>query len=376
MAKDYYELLGVPKTASDAEIRKAYLKLAHKYHPDKTGGDKAAEEKLKEINAAYDTLKNTEKRAQYDRFGSAGEQFGGAGAGGFGGGFSGGFGGAEAPFEDFFDVLFGRGGSGGRRRGATPGNDLEYRISITLREAAFGVKKQIRINRMDTCGDCSGSGAGAGSSPQTCTECGGSGQVRRAQGFFSVTQTCPRCRGRGRTITNPCGRCSGSGRVRTQRELSVDLPAGVDTGSRLRVAGEGEPGEGGGARGDLYIYIEVQADEIFTREENDILCEVPISFPQAALGATIRVPTLKGEAELKIPAGAQSGTLFRMPGLGVPDLRGYRKGDQIVRVHVETPTRLTKDQKELLKKFQELSDAQDYPLHRRFMEKIKKSFGA
>lgn len=374
--EDYYEILGVARDASPEEIRKAYLKLAHKYHPDRTGGDKAAEEKLKEINEAYDTLKNAEKRAQYDRFGRAGDHFAGAGGGfegfgGFGGFGGGGPGGFETPFEDFFDVLFGRGGGGARRRAATPGNDLEVRVSVTLREAAFGTKKTVKINRSEVCSECSGSGAAPGSQPQTCPECGGAGQVRRAQGFFSITQTCPRCRGTGRVIPKPCSRCNGSGRVRVQREISVDLPPGVDTGSRLRVAGEGEPGEGGGPRGDLYIYVQVLPDEIFVREGNDVICEVPITFVQAALGTTIRVPTLRGEAELKIPAGTQSGQLFRMRNQGVPDLRGYRQGDQIVRIQVETPARLSREQRELLQKFQELSDSNSHPLQRRFLDRLK-----
>lgn len=368
--QDYYEILGVSREASQDEIRQAYLKLAKKYHPDKTGGDKAAEEKLKEINMAYDTLKNPEKRAQYDRFGGAADQFGGDGGfGGFGGfGQGGGF---DAPFEDFFDVLFGRGG--GRRRAATPGNDLEVRVSVTLREAAFGTKKQVRITRLEVCNECNGSGAAPGSQPQTCSECSGAGQVRRAQGFFSITQTCPRCRGTGKIIPKPCSRCNGAGRVRGQRELAVDLPPGVDTGSRLRVAGEGEPGDGGGPRGDLYIYVEVLPDEVFSREGNDILCEVPVTFVQAALGATIRVPTLRGEADLKIPAGTQSGTHFRMRNHGMPDLRGYRHGDEIVRIQVETPTRLTREQRELLERFQQLSDNSAYPLRRKFEERLKNS---
>jgi len=376
--QDYYEILGVARDASPEEIRKAYLKLAHKHHPDRTGGDKQAEDKLKEINEAYDTLKNAEKRAQYDRFGRTGDPFGGAGAGGFEGfggfgGFGGGAGpgGFEAPFEEFFDVLFGRGGAGGRRRAATPGNDLEVRVSVTLREAAFGSKKTVRINRAEVCSECSGTGAAPGSQPQTCPDCSGSGQVRRAQGFFSITQTCPKCRGTGRVIPKPCSRCNGAGRVRVQREISVDLPPGVDTGSRLRVAGEGEPGDGGGPRGDLYIYVEVLPDEIFVREGNDVVCEVPINFAQAALGTTIRVPTLRGEAELKIPAGTQSGQLFRMRNQGIPDLRGYRQGDQIVRIQVETPTRLSREQRELLQRFHELGDHHAYPQQHRFQERLK-----
>ena len=370
--KDLYDLLGVARGASEDEIRRAYLKLAHKYHPDKTGGDKTAEDKLKEINAAYDILKNKDKRAQYDRFGTTGaDPFGGAGgAGGFGGGFGGG---GENPFDDFVDMLFGRGAGGRRQGGARPGNDLEYRVTLTLQEAATGVKKSVRFARMETCTDCSGTGAAAGSRPETCPECQGAGQVRIAHGFFSVTQPCRRCRGTGRHVSKPCSRCSGNGRIRVQREVSVDIPAGIDTGQRLRVAGEGEPGEQGGPRGDLHILIEIQRDEVFERDGNDIYCEVPLSFPQATLGATVRVPTLKGDADLKIPPGTQSGTLFRMRSLGMPDVRGYRQGDQIVKVFVEVPTKLSKRQRELIAEFEKESDAKTYPLYRRFMDRFTKS---
>jgi molecular chaperone DnaJ len=375
--KDYYDLLGVSREASADEIRKAYLKLAHKYHPDKTGGDKVAEDKLKEINQAYDTLKNTEKRAQYDQFGGdMGDAFSGAGGQGFGGfGGFGGAGGQGQGFEDFFDVLFGRGGGGGGRRSVQPGSDLEVRVVLTLREASKGSKKQVRITRRENCSDCKGTGAAPGSQPETCNDCGGAGQVRRAQGFFHVTQTCPRCRGAGRVVGTPCTSCSGSGKTKGQRELSIDLPAGVDTGSRLRVAGEGEPGDPGAPRGDLYIFVEVEDDAIFERRGNDIICEIPINFPDAALGTTIRVPTLSGEAELKIPPGTQSGTPFRLRNLGMPDLRGLHKGDQIVRIQVETPNKLSREQKDLLQQFKELSAAQSYPLHRRFMDRLKKSMG-
>lgn len=373
--KDLYEILGVSRDASDQEIRKAYLKLAHKYHPDKTGGDKAAEEKLKEINGAYDVLKNAEKRRQYDAFGQAGPGMGGgAGPGGFGG-FGGFNPGGESPFDDFFDMIFGRGGAQGGTR-PRAGNDLEYRISITLEEAAFGAKKKIRFGRLETCNDCSGSGAAAGTKPETCSTCKGAGQVRVSQGFFSVTQTCHRCRGAGRMIATPCPRCSGNGRTKIQREVSVDIPAGVDTGMRLRVPGEGEPGEHGGPRGDLHIAIEIQHHDIFVREGTEIICEFPISFTQAALGATVRVPTLKGDVELKVPAGSQPGALLRMRGMGMPDLRGYRQGDQIVRLMVEVPNKLTKRQKELLQEFEKENDAKAYPLYKRFMDRLKKTHEA
>jgi len=366
--RDLYEILGVPRTASQDEIRKAYLKLAHKYHPDKTGGDKAAEDKLKEVNAAYDVLKNVDKRAQYDQFGSTdGQPFG---AGGFGGGFGGG--GFEAPFEDFFDMLFGQ---GTRRRAATgrPGNDLELRLSITLEEAAAGSKKKVRYNRLENCAECRGSGAASGSSAETCSQCQGTGQVRMAQGFFSVTRTCPRCGGTGKTISKPCRACSGNGQTKATRELSVDVPAGVDSGSRLRVTGEGEAGTGRGPRGDLYIHIEVRPHEIFERDGTTLLCEVPISFPEAALGATISVPTLTGEAEVKVPPGTQSGAQLRLRGLGLPDLRGYRQGDQIAVILVETPAKLTRRQRELLREFEELSDNRTHPMQRRFREEQKRA---
>ncbi|MDZ4861145.1 MAG: molecular chaperone DnaJ, partial [Candidatus Hydrogenedentes bacterium] len=297
--------------------------------------------------------------------------------GGFGGAGGGGF---EAPFDDFFDVLFGRssGGAagGGRRRStARPGADLEYRLNISLREAAAGVKKKVKFARREVCADCNGSGAAPGTQPQTCSDCQGTGQVRRAQGFFSITQTCPKCRGAGRIITKPCPKCSGSGRNRSERELSVDLPGGVDTGSRLRLSGEGEPGEGGGPRGDLYIYVEVEPDDIFTREGNDVVCEIPISFVQAITGDKLRVPTLAGEADLKVPPGTQPGTMFRLRGMGIKDLRGYHKGDQIVRVQVEIPTRITREQRELVDKFAQMSNEKTYPLYQRFVEKLKRSLG-
>ena len=375
--KDYYEILGVPRDASADDIRKAYRELAHKYHPDKTGGDEAAREKFKAVSEAYDTLKKPQKKARYDQFGHMGEQFGG-GAGGFGGGgfgFGGASGGFEAPFDDFFDVLFGQGGGRRHRSAARSGSDLEYRMAITLEEAAAGASKKIRFSRAEICGDCKGSGAAPGTQPNQCADCGGVGQVRRAQGFFSVTQTCPRCRGAGRVISKPCSRCSGSGRVRTQRDLPIDLPAGVETGSRLRLSGEGEPGEGNAPRGDLYIVVDVEPHEIFERDGNNVICEVPVSFTQAALGDKIRVHTLHGDADLKIPAGTQSGQTFRLRGMGIPHVQGYHKGDQLVRVQVETPVKLSRDQKELLKKFADLTTDKSYPLHRRFVDKAREIFG-
>lgn len=372
--RDPYEVLGVSRDAPDDEIRRAYLKLAHRYHPDKTGGDKAAEDKLKQVNAAYDILKNPEKRRQYDQLGDLGDGFAaGAGAsrGGFGG-FSGGF---ESSFDDLFGMFFGRGGGARRRAAPTPGNDLMYALSITLEEAAFGAKKTIRFSRMETCGDCSGTGAAPGSRPEACPKCQGSGQVRMAHGFFSVTQTCPMCYGEGKVISKPCPRCSGSGLTRTERELPIDVPAGVDTGLRLRVPNEGEPGRHGGPPGNLDIVIEVRPHEFFKRDGNDIICEIPVSFPQAALGATIRVPTLNSETELKIPPGTQPGDPLTLRGLGIPDVRGYRQGNQICRIIVEVPAKLSRKQKDLLKEFEEESDKKNYPRYRRFAARLKKSRG-
>lgn len=363
--KDLYDLLGVSKSATQDEIRKAYLKLAHKYHPDKTGGDTVAEQQLKEVNAAYDVLKNAEKRKHYDRFGEAGNPFGG-GQGGAG---------FEAPFEDFFDMLFGQGG--GRRGGggggprAQQGRDLEMGVSVTLQEAAKGVKKTIRFNRKESCTSCRGSGAAPGSQPEACSQCGGAGQVRATHGFFAVNRACLRCGGTGRFIAKPCRTCGGNGTETAKRELDVDIPAGIDSGHQLRVTGEGEPGAHGGPRGSLYLAITVEPHEVFKRDGTTIMCEVPVSFTQAALGDKISVPTLEGEAEINVPAGTQSGTQFRLRGLGMPDLRGYRQGDQIVEVNVETPMKLSKRQKELLEEFQELSGHKNYPLYRRFLDKFK-----
>lgn len=366
MPRDFYEILGVPRGSSEDQIRSAYRALAHKYHPDKTGGDKAAEDKLKEINEAYDTLKNKEKRARYDQFGASGPNAGG--------GFGQGFGGGASPFDDIFDAFFG-GARGGRgAQAAARGDDLEYPLRITLREAAFGVTKNIAFKRQENCQECRGTGAAKDSGMDRCSQCGGAGQVRMSQGFFSITRTCPQCQGSGRVITDPCRACNGGGVTAAQRELSVKIPPGVDTGSRLRMTGEGEGGRNGGPRGDLYILIEVEPDDIFVREENDLHCEVPVSFPQAILGATVKVPTLEEEVDLKIPAGTQSGTEFRLRGKGIPDIRGYHKGDILVTVHVETPTKLSKEQKELIKQFDELSSTKTYPRHVRFLEKIRKAF--
>lgn len=369
--KDLYKILGVPRTATDDEIRTAYRKLAHQYHPDKTGGDKPAEEKLKEINAAYNILRNSEKRAQYDRFGQTGDSsFDGAGPQSGPSGFEGeGF----DTFDDLFDMLFGK--QGQRRRGradTVPGRDVEVRLGITLEEAAFGCSKRVQFHRMEFCGDCAGSGAAPGSKAETCPRCHGSGQVQMTHSFFAVTRTCDHCRGTGRVVPNPCKRCSGSGRIQFPRELEIEVPPGVEHGRPLRVVNEGEPGVAGGPRGHLIIQLLIQEHPIFAREGATLFCDVPISFVQAALGGTLRVPTLKGEAELKLPAGTQSGTQFRMRGLGMPEFRGHRQGDQIVRILVEIPEKLSRKERELLEALDKERDSKAYPAQREFADRLKK----
>ncbi|OQX31508.1 MAG: molecular chaperone DnaJ [Candidatus Sedimenticola endophacoides] len=347
--RDYYEVLGVNKNASEAEIKKAYRRLAMKFHPDRnTGKDAAgAEVKFKEAKEAYEVLSDAQKRASYDQFGHAGvDSSMGGGPGGFGG--AGNF---SDIFGDVFGDIFGAGRGGGQRvhRGA----DLRYNLQLSLEEAVAGTEAKIRVPTMVKCNVCSGSGAKKGSQPKTCGTCAGHGQVRMQQGFFSVQQTCPNCRGKGTVIDDPCGACHGVGRVEQHKTLSVKVPAGVDTGDRIRLAGEGEAGENGGPPGDLYVQVGVKQHEIFTREENHLFCEVPISFVAAALGGELEVPTLDGKVVLKIPAGTQSGKLFRMRGKGVRPVRGGAVGDLLCRVMVETPVNLTERQKDLLRQLDE-----------------------
>ncbi len=373
--KNYYDILGVSKNASKDEIRKAYLALAKKNHPDKTGGDKEAEERLKEINAAYDVLKNDEKRKQYDAELENPFAGGGTGAGGFSGGFGGGgpqgfgftFGGGSpggesfgfgGGLDDLFEGLFGGGGVGGagfrtqRSQAARPGNDLQITLDISLREAATGTKKTVRLNRQTPCPDCKGTG-GDGAQAETCPECQGSGRVQRGQGAVYIAQACPRCRGEGRVVSNPCGTCGGRGQVRQPQTVTVTIPAGADTGTRLRLRGQGDTGEQGGPAGDLYATVRVQPDPLFTREGDNLRCEVPIRFAQAALGGKAHVPTLTGKAALTIPAGTQSGKSFRLRGQGMLSMQSGKKGDLLVTVRVEVPTNLTKEQRELIKKLDE-----------------------
>lgn len=354
--QDYYQILGVARDASEQEIKKSYRQLAHKYHPDKNSGNKQAEERFKEIAEAYEVLGDPEKRRQYDAFGHAGYQArtqgGGAGASGFDFG-RGGFG---DIFGDIFEDFFGPGGGGGRARSrAQRGADLRYNLEIDFEEAVFGKEAKIRIPRWETCSDCRGSGAKDPQAVRNCPTCGGAGQTRYQQGFFTISRGCSHCVGEGRIITEPCARCRGQKRMQRDKTLTVRIPPGVETGSRLRLSGEGEPGGAGGPAGDLYIVVTVREHPYFQREDNDILCELPINFVQAALGAKVEVETLSGKHALKIPAGTQNGKSFRLKGLGVASLDGRGIGDQIVRVRVEVPTKLTAKQRELLQEYAKVS---------------------
>lgn len=345
MAKeDYYKLLGVDKNASDAEIKKSYRSKAMKYHPDRNKENpEEAEAKFKQVKEAYEVLSDPKKRAAYDQFGHAGVDPS------MGGGRQGGFG-AEG-FSDIFGDVFGDIFGGGRHRGgAQRGSDLRYNLDLTLEEAVAGTEAKIRVPVLVNCSECSGSGARKGSSPVICSTCHGHGQVRMQQGFFSVQQTCPTCRGSGKQIKDPCAKCYGQGRVQETKTLSAKIPAGVDTGDRIRLAGEGEAGEQGGPSGDLYVQIQVKEHPIFTRDGANLYCEVPISFPMACLGGEMQVPTLDGKVNLKIPAETQTGKLFRLRGKGVKPVRGGAVGDLMCRVQVETPVHLTKEQKELIEK--------------------------
>ncbi len=362
--RDYYELLGIVRSAGEDEVKKAYRKLALQYHPDRNPGDKQAEERFKEVSEAYQVLSDPQKRAQYDKFGHA--AFGDNGPG-----FD-----FNSGFEDIFGDIFGEffGGAGARRRSESRGEDLRYNLTLSFEEAVSGVEKKIKIPRHGPCDTCRGTGAKAGTSPQTCPSCRGRGQVSFQQGFFSVSRSCSQCHGQGTFISDPCTSCGGAGRVRKMHTLSVKIPAGVDNGSRLKLRGEGETAPARGVPGDLYVVIQVEPHPIFTRENLDILCDVPISFVQAALGAEIDVPTLDGKIKMKIPSGTQSGKVFRIKGKGVKDVHGYEQGDQHVLVLVETPTHLTARQKELLKEFAALGGEDINPLSKGFFDKVKQLF--
>ena len=350
--RDFYEVLGVSKTASDEELKKAYRKLAMKYHPDRNQGEQAkeAEEKFKEAKEAYEMLSDSQKRAAYDQYGHAGVDPNSGMGGGFGGG--GGF--AEA-FGDIFGDMFGGGRAWGARGGRQVyrGNDLSYSMEITLEEAAKGKDAQIRIPSWDNCDTCHGSGAKPGTSPKTCTTCGGQGSVQMRQGFFSVQQTCPHCRGTGKIIPEPCTSCSGQGRIKRQKTLEVKIPAGIDDGMRIRSSGNGEPGMNGGPPGDLYIEIRIKEHDIFEREGDDLHCQVPVSFITAALGGEIEVPTLQGKAAIDIPEGTQAGKQFRLRGKGIKGVRSSYPGDLYCHIVVETPVKLTEYQRKLLRELEE-----------------------
>jgi molecular chaperone DnaJ len=375
--RDYYEILCVERVASIEEIKKSYRKLAVKYHPDKNPGDKTAEEQFKELGEAYEILSDSQKRALYDQHGHAAFD---RRSGGFARGGGGGF---HDPFDIFREVFGGGGGNifddlfgGGRADPTQPqrGEDLRYDMEITFEEAAHGVEKEISVTKADRCDVCDGSGAEAGSRVKTCPTCGGRGQVITSRGIFSIAQTCPACQGAGRVIEKPCKGCHGSGRRDRASKIKLRIPGGVDTGSRLRSVGNGQAGLRGGPSGDLYVILHVKAHEIFQRDGDDLLCEVPVGFVQAALGTDIEVPTLTGKAEIKIPAGTQPGTMFRLKGKGVKNVEGYGHGDLHVRVMVEVPTHLTAAQKAKLQEFAELCNGKESPLSQGFFEKAKKLF--
>ncbi len=373
MAKrDYYEVLGVNRDASEEEIKKAYRKLAMKFHPDRNPDNAKAEEHFKEAKEAYEILSDASKRANYDRFGHAGVDPSAAAAGAG----AAGFGGFADAFSDIFGDIFG-GGGGRTRSGVYRGADLRYNLEIGLEEAARGTETRIRIPTMEQCETCHGSGAKPGTQPTTCATCQGQGQVRMQQGFFSIQQTCPRCHGSGKIVQSPCNTCHGDGRVKKQKTLSVKIPAGVDEGDRIRLSGEGEPGANGGPPGDLYVVIQIRQHAVFKRDHNDLHCEMPVSFAAAALGGDIEIPTLDGHAKIKIPAETQSGQIFRLRGKGIKGVRSAHHGDLLCHVVVETPVKLTDRQRELLREFEAIS-RQDSDRHnpraKSWMDKVKEFF--
>jgi molecular chaperone DnaJ len=373
MAKrDYYDVLGVNKSASPEDIKSAYRKLAVKYHPDKNPGDKAAEDKFKEASEAYGILSDKSKKENYDNFGHAAFENGGGGQGGFGG--FGGFGGSD--FSDIFEDFFGDFGGGGRRSNrrssSNRGSDLRYDLSITLEEAFLGKKQNIEFSSSDKCTTCKGSGSKPGYSADRCTYCGGNGKVRSNQGFFTVQQTCPQCSGNGEEITNPCNDCGGNGNKQTSKKISVTIPKGVDDGTRIRLTGKGEAGSRGGANGDLYLFINIKSHELFKRSNENLFFECPISIADAALGTTIEIPTIDGgKAKIKIPDGTQSGKQFRLRGKGMPYMRGSGTGDLYVQINTEVPISLNKEQKELLEKFREIENEKSNPSIKQFFKKAK-----
>ncbi len=380
MSQDFYSILGVARSASADEIKKAYRKLAVKYHPDKNPDNKEAEEKFKEISAAYEVLGDADKRARYDQVGH--DAFTRKGGGGFGG--AGGF----DPFDIFaqafggggggggiFDSFFGGGGSGRSRTGPAQGNDLRYDMELTFDEAVFGAEKSITINRATNCSRCNGDGCEPGTSKRTCHSCGGSGYVSVSQGFFSVRQPCPSCSGSGQVIERPCRECRGNGTVNKSHTVKINVPAGVDTGSRMRVTGEGEAGLRGGPPGDLYIVMHVRDHDLFERDGEDVHCEVPISFTIAALGGEVEVPTISGVSKIKIAPGTQTGSRLRLKGKGIPSVRGRGRGDHFIHLKVEVPRNLSESQREALQKFAEECGDENLPEKSSFFDKVKNMFG-
>ncbi len=348
--RDYYEILGVGKTASDEEIKKNYRKIAMQCHPDKNPGNKQAEEKFKEAAEAYEVLSDRQKREIYDQYGHAG--LNSAGFQGFSG-----FDDVFSNFGDIFEDVFGFGrqrGRGRSRQTAHAGADLRYDLKISFIDAAFGLTTTIDLEKLHPCHECDGSGAAPGSSPSTCPTCHGRGQVLQSSGFFTISSTCPHCHGHGKYIAKPCHKCRGTGKEQRRKTVELKIPAGVETGSRLRLRGEGEAGDPGAPNGDLYVFLQVEEHDFFVRSDDDVICRVPISFVQAALGATIEVPTLKDTEKIKIPRGTQTGQTFRLKGKGIPHLQGYGRGDQVIEVVVEIPRELTKKQEELLREFEKL----------------------
>lgn len=375
--RDYYEVLAVDKSAGEDEIKKAYRKLAMKYHPDRNPDDKEAEEKFKEINEAYEVLSDPDKKSKYDQFGhdAFDPNMGGAGFGGAG------FGGFEDMFGDIFGSMFGGGFSGGgasRQNVRQKGRDLRVNLTLSFEDAVFGCKKEIKIRRTETCDTCSGKGAVNDSDIKTCDKCHGTGQVRVTQqslfGTVQTVKTCDECNGTGKKIVNPCKTCGGTGNVKKQRTLSIRIPAGVDTGSVLPLRGEGEAGKNGGPNGDVYIYISVKPHAIFTREENDIYCKIPITFVQAALGDSIMVPTVDGKVKLKIPEGTQSGQVFKLKGKGVQNPNGFGKGNEYVEIKVEVPKNLNEKQKAKLREFSDISSDKNNEQSKGFWDKVKDNF--
>ena len=374
--RDYYEVLGVSRGASEDEIKKAYKKMARKYHPDLNPGDKTAEEKFKEVNEAYEVLSDADKKARYDQYGHAGvdPNFG---AGGFGGGFDGSF--DFGDLGDIFGSFFGGGFGGGRRTNPNApqrGESIRMSIAISFEEAAFGCEKAVTVERYETCAPCHGNGCAPGTSPEVCPDCHGTGtvQVRRQtpMGVFATSSPCPKCGGKGRIIHQPCKDCRGSGMVRKKKTIQASIPAGIDNGQTISIRGQGNAGKNGGPAGDLLITITVRPHELFRREGTSVLCEAPITFTQAVLGAELEIPTIDGKVKYTLPEGTQSGTTFRLKGKGIPSINGRGRGDQYVTVYIETPKNLNKEQKEALKKFAETMGESNYEEQKKFFKKFKK----